>query len=84
MEDKKLTGDPKIDFPEIYENQVDNSDEYAKYDAHLIQVQLQNEFTKKNIIEEVIENVDVKGNSIYDKRLKKTLLKRIFDALFGE
>ncbi len=36
----KLTGDPKFDFPEIYDNQVDNSDELAKYEAHLIQVQM--------------------------------------------
>lgn len=82
---KNLTGDPKIDFPEIYENQVDNSDELAKYEAHLIQVQMQNEFIKKSIIEEVIENVEVRDdNSIYDKRLKRPLFKRIYDALFGQ
>jgi hypothetical protein len=80
----KLTGDPKIDFPEMYENEVDNSDEYAKYEAQLIQVEVQNDFIKRNIIEEVKENVEVKGNSIYDKRLRRPLLKRIYDALFGK
>lgn len=81
---KELTGDPKIDFPEIYENEVDNSDELGKYEAQLIQVEMQNNFIKKQTIEEVLDNALIKDdNSIYDKRLKRSLLKRIYDALFS-
>lgn len=87
MEEKKLTGDPKVDFPELYENKYDNEDALdtkAKMDAFLTQRQKESEYIKKSIIEEVVENVEIKEDlSIYDKRLKRPLLKRIFAAIFG-
>ena len=87
MEKEKLTGDPKVDFPELYENKFDNDDAIeskAKMDAYYVQRQKENEYLKKAIIEEVVENVEIKEDlSVYDKRLKRPLLKRIFDAIFG-
>jgi len=89
METEKLSGDPKIDFPELFENKIDNEDntidEYTKLDAFYKQRQLENEFQKKAIIDEVLDNVEIKPDfSIYDKRLKRPLLKRILDAIFGD
>ena len=70
--DVKLTGDVETDFPELMEEDVDFDDKT-------------NEYLKKHMIEELIDNVEVKkDNSIYDKRLKRPLLKRISDALFGK
>ncbi len=86
MEKPKLTGDPKIDFPEMYDNRRDNEDMKIP-DMHTFyeQRQKENEYLKKSIIEEVVENVEVKDDlSIYDKRLKRPLLKRIFRAIFGD
>jgi LPS O-antigen subunit length determinant protein (WzzB/FepE family) len=68
----KLTGDVEADFPELLEDDIDFDDKT-------------NEYLKKHMIEELIDNVEVKkDNSIYDKRLKRPLLKRIADALFGQ
>lgn len=69
--DVKLTGDVKSDFPELLEDEVDFEDKT-------------NEYLKKHMIEELIDNVEVKKDkTVYDKRLKRPLLKRISDALFG-
>jgi hypothetical protein len=87
MEKIKLTGDPKADFPELFDNKFDNEDAFDtkdKIDAFFNQRQTENEYIKKTIIEEVIENVEVKEDlSVYDKRLRRPLLKRIFAAIFG-
>ncbi len=88
MEKPEFTGDPKVDFPEMYDNRLDNEDaaeEVFKLDAFYKQREIESEYQKKNIIEEVVENVEVKPDfSIYDKRLKRPLLKRIFEAIFGD
>jgi hypothetical protein len=88
MEREKLTGDPKVDFPEMYENKLDNEDglmTVEKLDAFYKQREVESDYVKKTLIEEVVENVEVRPDlSIYDKRLKRPLLKRIFDALFGD
>lgn len=77
--DFKKTGDPKVDFPEIYRDEDDS----VNLDVHLAQREKENEYIKKILIEEVVENVEVMDNSIYDKRLRRPLLKRIFDVIFG-
>lgn len=69
--DVKLTGDVESDFPELLEEDVDFDEKT-------------NEYLKKHMIEELIDNVEVKKDkTVYDKRLKRPLLKRIIDALFG-
>lgn len=69
--DVKLTGNPEEDFPELYEDEID-FDEQTR------------EHIKKSMIEEVVENVEVgKDNTIYDKRLKRSIWKRIGDVLFN-
>lgn len=89
MEEQKLTGDPKVDFPELFDNKIDNEDDainqYAKLNAFYEQRKIENEYLKKTIIEEIVENVEVKPDlSIYDKRLKRPLIKRIIAAIFGD
>lgn len=80
---KKLTGDPEIDFPEMFDNAVDNADDQSNKAILSKEIQKQNEFLKRALVDEVIDNVAVReDNSIYDKRLKKSLFKRILDALF--
>jgi hypothetical protein len=70
--DVVLTGDVNEDFPELFEKEIDFDDKT-------------NEYIKKSLIEEVVDNVEVrKDNSIYDKRLKQPLFKRIIDALFNQ
>lgn len=70
--DVKLTGDVAEDFPELFEEEIDFDDKT-------------NEYIKKSLIEEVVENVEVrKDKTIYDKRLKRPLFKRIIDALFNQ
>jgi hypothetical protein len=78
MEFKK-TGDPKIDFPEIYLD-----DDIDDFDKHLAETEIENKYIKKILIEEVLENVEIKkDNGVYDKRLRRPLFKRILDAVFG-
>jgi hypothetical protein len=68
----KLTGDVQTDFPELLDDDVNFDDKT-------------NEYLKKYMIDELIDNVEVKKDkSIYDKRLHRPLLKRIADALFGK
>lgn len=68
----KLTGDIEQDFPELFEEEIDFDEKTHEY-------------IKKAMIEELVDNVEVKKDkSIYDKRLKRPLLKRIIDALFGQ
>ena len=80
---KKLTGDPKIDFPEIYDDEDDNfenEDEvYKRYNSYLNEVEKSNEYQKKIFIEELIENVDYNKDAITDKRAKKGIIEKFFD-----
>lgn len=70
--DVKLTRDVQSDFPELLEDEIEFDDKTTEY-------------LKKHMIEELIDNVEVKKDKhIYDKRLKRPLLKRIADALFGQ
>lgn len=70
--DVKLTGNAETDFPEMFEEEI-SFDEKT------------HEYIKKSMIEELVDNLEVKkDNSIYDKRLKVPLYKRIIDALFGQ
>ena len=79
----KLTGDPKIDFPEMYYNDIDNVDESSNIEIIDVEIIKQNEYLKRAIINEVVENVSIReDNSIYDKRLKKSIFKKLFDSLF--
>lgn len=81
---EKLTGDPKIDFPEIFENKIDNSDDQSSNAVLITEIQKQNEYLKRVIIDEVVDNIVVKEDkSIYDKRLKKSLFQKIYDTLFS-
>lgn len=67
----ELTGDAEKDFPELFENEKEIDEK-------------QNDYLKKAMIDEFLDNVEVKeDNSVYDKRLKRPLFKRIIDALFG-
>lgn len=69
--DVTLTGDVTKDFPELFEEEIDFDEKT-------------NEYIKKSLIEEVVENVELrKDNTPYDKRLKRSLFKRIIDALFN-
>jgi len=69
--DVKLSGDIESDFPELLEDEIDFDEKT-------------NEYLKKHMIEELIDNVEVKKDkTVYDKRLKRPLLKKIIDALFG-
>lgn len=80
----KLTGDPKIDFPEMFENEIDNSDDQSTKAVLTKEIQKQNEYLKRALIDEVIDNVVIeKDNSINDKRLKKSLFQKIYDAIFN-
>ena len=83
--DNKLSGDPKKDFPELFSNEIDNFDDNQNdISIYLDERQKENEYIKKSIIEEVIDHAEVRKDlSIYDKRLKRPLYKRFFDALFG-
>jgi hypothetical protein len=68
---EQLSGDAQQDFPELFEDEKEIDE-------------TQHDYLKKAMIEEIIDNVEVKeDNSISDKRLKRSLFKRILDALFG-
>jgi len=83
--DHKLTGDAKVDFPELNEDDFDSDDKTGEnFALYLEEREKENEFLKKSMIEEIKDNVAVrKDNSIYDKRLKRSLFRRIMDALFN-
>jgi hypothetical protein len=78
---EKLTGDPKIDFPELYEDNDYNDD--SNIDEFIKQRDIENEYLKKAIADEILEYVEInKDLTISDKRLKRSLFKKIFDSIF--
>lgn len=70
--DVKLTGNSEIDFPEMYEDEIDFDEKTRNY-------------IKKAMIDEIIDYAEVtKNNTITDKRLKRSFFKKIMDALFNQ
>lgn len=70
--DVKLSGNIEEDFPELLDDEIDFDDKTHEY-------------IKKSMIEELVDNIEVKkDNTLYDKRLKRPLFKRIVDTLFGQ
>jgi len=81
----ELTGDAETDFPELFENDLDTDDKTGNnFSVYLQEREKENEYLKKSMIEDFKDNVEVgKDKSIYDKRVKRSLFKKIIDALFN-
>jgi hypothetical protein len=87
FEGQKLSGDPRKDFPELFdEHDIDNVDETLETeDIHYQVTEQENEFTKKYLIEEIKDNAvfDKTGLHIEDRRSKRSLWERLVNALFN-
>lgn len=78
----KKTGDPKIDFPELFSDEIDNVDQKLNLEEQEAEIGLQNNYVHRSFIEELKDNAELTEKGIYDRRVKRTLFQRIVKALF--